>query len=91
MPTNPVWPIADSDSVARAFEDAAGSLDSVDGEVTFELSAVPRVDARGLRAMETLAKAAQERKVKVALHGVNVGVYKALKLMGLTRSFQFVR
>ena len=43
----------------------------------------------GLRAMSALAAKAADGKVKIALKGVNVDVYKALKLVGLTTAFLF--
>ena len=52
-----------------------------DGEVTLDFSSVRRIDPGALRAMEELARMADEKDVKVVLRGVNVDVYKVLKLV----------
>jgi anti-anti-sigma regulatory factor len=51
---------------------------------------VSRVDPAAVRALEDIARVADEKNVKVVLRGVNVDVYKVLKLMKLTRRFSFV-
>ncbi len=89
MPVDSVWPLAGAEGVARAFEDLAGRWETVDGELTFDFSGVRKVDVAGLRAMSALAAKAADGKVKIALKGVNVDVYKALKLVGLTTAFVF--
>jgi hypothetical protein len=61
-------------------EQARGRLDSGAGEVTLDFSAVERIGARELRALETLAQAAAAKSIPLSLHGVNVGVYKVLKV-----------
>lgn len=83
MPTNSVWPIADSEGLARAFEEAAGTLETVDGEIAFDLSAVRRIDAAAIGALQLLSDKAMARGVKVSLRGANVDIYKALKLVHL--------
>jgi hypothetical protein len=40
--------------------------------------------------MEEFARIADEKAVKVVLRGVNVDVYKVLKLVKLTQRFSFV-
>jgi hypothetical protein len=40
--------------------------------------------------MENLAKSADDKATKVVLRGVNVDIYKVLKLMKLTRRFSFL-
>ena len=49
-----------------------------------------RIDSSALRALEEFARIADEKAVKVVLRGVNVDVYKVLKLVKLTRRFSFV-
>ena len=51
---------------------------------------VLRVDPSAMRAMEEFANAADDKAVKVALRGVNVDVYKVLKLVKLASRFSFV-
>jgi len=78
------------DNVAQALDEAREKLNSAEGEVLLDLSAVRRIDPNGLRALEGFAGAADAKSVKVALLGVNVDVYKVLKLARLTTRFSFV-
>jgi anti-anti-sigma regulatory factor len=43
-----------------------------------------------VQALEELADRADEKGIKVALRGVNVDVYKVLKLVKLSSRFAFV-
>jgi len=79
----------DEDRVVAVLQEAAGNLDGAQGEVVLDFSAVRRIDSPGLRALEDLARAAEDKGVKVVLRGVNVDVYKVLKLVKLTRRFSF--
>jgi len=63
-------------------QEALGKLDSAVGEVVLDLSPVERVDSSDLRALQGLARAAQQKSVKVTLCGARVSVYKVLKLGG---------
>jgi anti-anti-sigma regulatory factor len=56
-------------------------------EIVLDLSSVPRIDAPMAQAMEGLAGRASGT---IALKGVNVPVYKALKLLKLTERFLFI-
>lgn len=64
----------------ETLQEALGKLDSARGELVLDFSSVRRIDSSELRALENLAKVAEEKSVKVALKGVNVDVYKVLKL-----------
>jgi len=72
-----------------ALEEAGEKLDA-EGEAVLDFSWVRRVDSRTVRAMEEFARIAEKKAVKVILRGVNVDVYKVLKLVKLTRRFSFV-
>jgi anti-anti-sigma regulatory factor len=89
MPVNALWLKIDGESVVHALQEALEKLDGAAGEVVLDFSSVHRIDASALRAMENLAGAV-DGKAKVALHGVNVGVYKVLKLMKMARRFSFL-
>ena len=78
------------ENVAQALDEAREKLNSAEGEVLLDLSAVRRIDPKGLRALEDLAGAADAKSVKVVLSGVNVDVYKVLKLARLTTRFLIV-
>lgn len=87
---NAVFLNVDETRVVPALREAGEKLDGTEGEVALDLSPVHRIDSSALRAMEELARIADEKNVKVALRGVNVDVYKVLKLVKLTRRFSFV-
>jgi anti-anti-sigma regulatory factor len=65
-------------------------LDKANGETVLDFSSVPRIDAKGLQAMEALAGLPDAKAVKVGLRGVNVEIYKVLKLVKLTPRFSFL-
>ena len=73
----------------QMLQEAADKLKRADGEVVLDFSTITRVDSRVLTAMEELAKEADERSAKVVLRGVNVDVYKVLKLVLLASRFSF--
>lgn len=79
-----------SENVAHALEDIGAKLSGTEGDVVLDFSGVRRIDPAGLRAFEDLAAAADEKAVKIVLQGVNVDVYKVLKLVRLTARFSFV-
>jgi len=91
MGTVAVWRKIDEECVVSALQQAAERLDSAAGEVVLDFSSVRRVDPSALRAMVAFARTADEKAVKVVLCGVNVDVYKVLKLVKLTSRFSFVR
>jgi anti-anti-sigma regulatory factor len=76
--------------VVPALREAGQKLDGTEGEVVLDFSSVRRIDSNALPAIEELARIADEKSVKVALRGVNIDVYKVLKLVKLSRRFSFV-
>lgn len=80
----------DEARVVAALREASEKLDGTKGEAILDFSSVCRIDSSAVRALAELAQAAEEKNVKVVLGGVNVDVYKVLKLMKLTRRFSFV-
>jgi anti-anti-sigma regulatory factor len=80
----------DETRMVSALRAAGEKLEGTEGEAVLDFSSVRRIDSSALRAMEELARIADEKSVKVALRGVNVDVYKVLKLVKLTRRFSFV-
>ena len=75
--------------MAQALEAAAERLDRAEGRVVLDFSGARRTDAGGLKALEEFAKKADDRGVKVELHGVDARVYKVLKLMKQASRFSF--
>ena len=90
MATIAVWLKIDEERAVQALQEAGEKLDSVEGEVALDFSSVRRVDPSALRALEEFAGRADDKGVKVVLRGVNVGVYKVLKLVKLGSRFSFV-
>lgn len=80
----------DETRVVPALREAGEKLDGTEGEAVLDCSSVHRIDSSALRALEALACIADEKNVKIVLRGVNVDVYKVLKLVKLTRRFSFV-
>ena len=90
MATIAVFLNIDEERIVPALQEAGGNLDGSPGEAVLDFSSVRRIDSSGLRALEEFARIADEKAVKVVLRGVNVDVYKVLKLVKLTRRFSFV-
>jgi anti-anti-sigma regulatory factor len=80
----------DEELAVEALQAARDMLEHADGEVVMDFSAVQRIDARTVKALEDLANKADDRQVRVALCGVNVDAYKVLKLVQLAQRFTFV-
>lgn len=72
-----------------ALQEAVEKLDNTDGEVFLDFSSVGRIDSAVLRTLTELVGAAEAKGVKVVLRGVNVSVYKVLKLTKLASRFTF--
>ena len=80
----------DEEGAVQALLEAAERLDHADGEVVADFSGMRRIGSDALEALEQFAGKADEKAVKVALRGVNVDVYKVLKLVKLASRFSFV-
>ncbi|MGB8770523.1 MAG: STAS domain-containing protein [Candidatus Korobacteraceae bacterium] len=89
MITIPVGLEFDGETVTHALQEAREKLESAEGDLCLDFSSVRRIDPNALRAMEKLADLADEKSVKVVLRGVNVDIYKVLKLVKLTSRFSF--
>ena len=64
-------------------------LDTARDQTTLDFSSVLRISPKDLRAMEELIERADNQSVKIVLCGVNVDIYKVLKLVKLTPRFSF--
>jgi anti-anti-sigma regulatory factor len=85
--SNMIWP--ESDGAGPLLRAALERLDSADPVLEVDLSRVERLDAAALRAIGELAAKARDRSVQVVLRGVNVRVYKVLKLVAVAGQFSF--
>jgi anti-anti-sigma regulatory factor len=90
MATIAEWVRIDAERVIEGLQDAREMLDSANGELVLNFSSVRRIDAGAVTALQTLAATADEKTVKVVLRGVNIEMYKVLKLVKLTRRFSFL-
>ena len=79
----------DAEHIVRSLRDAAEKIGDAGGELILDFSAVSRIDTPAVGAIEKLAGVAGEKAVKVTLQGVNVDVYKVLKLVRLVPRFSF--
>jgi anti-anti-sigma regulatory factor len=84
-----VWLKIDEERIVQTLQEAQEKLSSVEGEVALDFSSVRRLDPGALRAMEEFADMADIKGVKLALRGVDVRVYKVLKLVNLASRFSF--
>ena len=89
MTTFPVWLKTDGEPLLQALQEAGEKLESAEGDVFLDFSSVRRIDPSALREMEELAGIADDKAVKVVLRGVNVDIYKVLKLAKLASRFSF--
>ncbi len=80
----------DGERVAAALQQASEKLDNANGQLVLDFSAVCRVDPGALAGLEELAGMAEGRGVKLALRGVNIEIYKVLKLARLAPRFSFL-
>jgi anti-anti-sigma regulatory factor len=76
--------------MVKTLQETLDQLDGAAEEVVVDFSGVARIDADALEALEQLADAASAKSVKVVLRGVNIDVYKVLKLMKLAPRFAYV-
>ncbi|MGZ6404156.1 MAG: STAS domain-containing protein [Bdellovibrionota bacterium] len=90
MAMNAVFLNIEETRVVAALREAGEKLDGTEGEVVLDFSSLRRINSNALPAIEELARIADEKSVKVALRGVNIDVYKVLKLVKLSRRFSFV-
>jgi anti-anti-sigma regulatory factor len=89
MGTAAVLAIEEGALISR-LENAKQSSQTTSGELILDFSAVHRIDAAGLHALEDFARFARDKRLKVILRGIHVDLYKALKLIGVTDQFSFV-
>ena len=90
MTTNAQWIKVDPERVVHTLQQGAvEKVNHAEGEVGLDFSAVPRIDSNVVRALEELAGLADDRSLKVVLRGVNMDIYKVLKLLKLAQRFCF--
>lgn len=80
--------VVDQERLVTNLDQAGESLHS-EQELALDFTGVAKLDSPGLRAIENLVHRAKEKNVKVVLRGVNVSVYKTLKLARVTQHLFF--
>lgn len=88
--TMTTFPETAEDAVVHVLREGREKLDTAGGDVFLNFSSVHRIDPCALREMNELAGTADDKAVKIVLCGVNVNVYKVLKLARLAARFSFV-
>jgi anti-anti-sigma regulatory factor len=83
------WLKVDETRFVQSLQEAEDKLHQSEGEVLLDFTSVIRVDSKGLRELERLADRADAKSSKFVLRGVNVNIYKVLKLMKLSPRFLF--
>ena len=74
--------------VSEGLREAQSRLNG-SGEAVLDFASVLRLGPKDLAGLEALVNVAGERGVKIELRGVNVGIYKVLKLARLASRFSF--
>jgi anti-anti-sigma regulatory factor len=90
MTMNAEWLEIDGEHAVQGLQTARQALESSAADVTLNFASLRRIDPSALRALEELAGVADEKAVRVMLRGVNVNIYKVLKLVKLTSRFSFL-
>jgi anti-anti-sigma regulatory factor len=89
MPTIAVLIKVEEGRIAAALHEWVMRMDSVGGGIVVDFSSVSRIDPSGLRAIDEFAKLADANGVKVSVRGMNVDVYRVLKLADLAQRWSF--
>ena len=83
------WLTVDPEQVTKALRDAQKKLEMAASELVLDFSGVQRIDPGAIRELEILAGLADRKNIKLGLHGVNVAIYKVLKLVRLEPRLSF--
>jgi anti-anti-sigma regulatory factor len=89
-PTVSEWLVMDEAQLVHEVQQAADSLNDLANDLLLDFSGVRRIDAAAIREMDKLASVADADSVKIGLRGVNVHIYKVLKLVKLASRFSFL-
>jgi anti-anti-sigma regulatory factor len=89
MTVDAVWLKIDPERVAQTLQEAVEKMDGAGCEMVLDFSSVRRLDPGAVAALARLAGLADGKAVKVALCGVNIDVYRVLKLVKLAPRFSF--
>jgi len=79
----------EENQVGPVLQEIGNKLQASGSELVVDFSAVRRIDSNAVLAIEELAREADNKAVKIVFRGVNVDVYKVLKLVKLSSRFSF--
>jgi anti-anti-sigma regulatory factor len=82
--------VINNEGAAETLKQICGKLPANGGEVLLDFFFVQALPPAAIQALEELAGTAELMKVKVILRGVNVELYKVLKLSQLCDKFGFI-
>lgn len=82
--------VIDGEHVAQQVIDIRAKLAAEGPEVLLDFFLAQSLDPAGIQALEELAGAADIENAKIVLRGVNIEMYKVLKLAGLSDKFTFI-
>jgi anti-anti-sigma regulatory factor len=82
--------VVNGERVAEALKAVCSGLPTDGSDVLLDFFLVHTLDPAAIEALEHLAGTAELMKVKVILRGVNVEMYKVMKLSDLTGKFLFI-
>jgi ABC-type transporter Mla MlaB component len=88
MPTIAMLVKIDGKRIADSVQEAQSKLNG-SSEAVLDFTCVLRVEPKDLVALEELVQVAENSGIKIELLGVNVGIYKVLKLAQLASRFAF--
>jgi len=81
----------DGERIVDALKETGKMVEIANSRLVLDFSSVRRIDPGALRALEDLAGIADEKAVTLELRGVDVNVYKVIKLAKLAPRFLFGR
>ncbi len=82
--------VVNGERVAETMNELCGNLTANSGELLLDFFFVQTLDPAAIKGLEDLSGIAEVMKVKIILRGVNVEVYKVLKLSDLTDKLLFI-
>ena len=84
------WQKIDGENVAENLRAIGEKLRAGDGELVLDFAVVRGLNPAVLAALEQLAEAAEQKKIRLVLRAVNIDVYKVLKLARLAARLAFL-
>lgn len=82
--------VISEEHIAQQLIDIREKLPAEGPEVLLDFFLAQSFDPASIRALEDLAGAAEGVSAKIVLRGINIEMYKVLKLAGLSDKFLFI-